>query len=106
MRSFLVAVVVLAGCGDDAPTQGDATVAGDAPSMRDPCLLCARDQVCVQRYDGTCECQTECVTTTLRCSPNTCSTGCEQALCARPYQCANRPPCGTESPAAFTCYGP
>jgi hypothetical protein len=39
-------------------------------------------------------------------APNTCSAACEQALCPPPYQCKNRPPCGTEVSGAFLCYGP
>jgi hypothetical protein len=62
----------------------------------------------VQRFDGVCG-QTflECVTTKVECPDNACSTECEDALCGgEPYQCENRPPCGTEEPGAFTCYGP
>lgn len=72
----------------------------------DPCEACTADQLCVQLFDGTCGLVTSCVTRTIDCPSNACSPACEQAYCDAPYQCETRPACGTESPLAFTCYGP
>lgn len=81
---------------------------GESPidAAPDPCLPCRIDQICVARYNGTCGASVECITRTVDCPLNTCSATCEAAYCPRPYQCQNRPPCGGESPHAFTCYGP
>lgn len=106
MRSLAAAVVVLVvACGDDGgSTLPDGASAIDAEA--DPCDACGAGELCVQRFDGTCTMESSCITTTLACAPNTCSAACEEALCPTPYQCQNRPPCGTESARAFTCYGP
>ncbi|MGN6106442.1 MAG: hypothetical protein ACTHU0_15155 [Kofleriaceae bacterium] len=72
----------------------------------DPCEACTPDQLCVQEFNGTCGQSTSCVTRTTDCPSNACSPACEQAYCGTPYQCDYRPACGTESPLAFTCYGP
>ncbi|HJZ85018.1 MAG TPA: hypothetical protein VKN99_07580 [Polyangia bacterium] len=72
-----------------------------------PCSTCASGQVCVQRFDGQCRSGgVECVTTSGSCGNGTCTSACQAALCPPPYQCMNRPPCGTEISGAFTCYGP
>jgi len=105
MIGRVVLAVVLVACGgDDGGAPVDAAL--DAPAPKDPCSVCSADQVCVQRFDGTCGLGTACVTTRERCAPDTCSPACEAALCPRPYQCQTRPACGPESAAAFTCYGP
>lgn len=101
-------VLGLAGCGDD-DMSGVTDAATDAPSdvAADPCAACTTDEICVQRFDGTCGIRFhECVERTVACPDNVCSEDCEDAYCgADTYQCMNRPPCGTESPGAFTCYG-
>jgi hypothetical protein len=70
------------------------------------CEQCNVLEICVQRYDGNCQVQTSCELQTVECPDNVCSPDCEQAYCSAPLQCQNRPPCGDESPLAFTCYGP
>ena len=102
-RSILVALVTLAtACGGSSPSRTD----GGNGSGDDPCDACTADQICIQRFDGTCGLSTSCVSPSAVCPDKTCSAACESAYCPRPYQCGNRAPCGTESPDAFTCYGP
>lgn len=77
------------------------------PPPPDPCTACGADELCVQSYDGTCGQSTACVTKTVECPDNACSEECQAAYCGSgPLQCMTREPCGTESPSAFTCYGP
>ena len=95
-------VTLLAACGSSTPASSDARDA----SGDDPCDACTANQICIQRYDGTCNLTTTCVISSERCPDNACTASCEAAYCPRPYQCANRAPCGGESPQAFTCYGP
>lgn len=98
---------LLVACGDDKTPSLDATIDGVVDGVVDPCAACTADQVCVQRFDGTCGLGTQCLPREGRtCAPNTCSMECEQAYCPSPYQCQTRPPCGTESPTSFRCYGP
>jgi hypothetical protein len=114
-------LVILAACGDDDGSALDAapadTVLVDVPidmptdvaidmALGDPCAVCQPNEQCVQRFDGTCGMQVECVANGPNCQNNNCTQPCENAFCPQPYQCENRPPCGTESPNAFTCYGP
>lgn len=73
---------------------------------RDPCEPCTSDQICVQSFDGACSAITSCVDRVVECPDNTCSPDCQSAYCAGVSQCENQIPCGTESPRAFTCYGP
>jgi hypothetical protein len=88
----------------DGPFQSDAGV--DA-APEDPCTTCAPQEICVQRFDGLCNHHdTVCVPRVVDCPQNVCSPACEAAYCPAPFQCANRITCGTESPLAFTCYGP
>src|SRR5262245_41949079 len=78
-----------------------------SPDAADVCSACGAGTICVQSFDGTCHSSgPSCVPTTESCPVNTCSAACQQALCPSPYQCQNRPPCGTEVPGAFLCYGP
>ncbi|MEJ7598299.1 MAG: hypothetical protein WKG01_10345 [Kofleriaceae bacterium] len=106
MTATLVRILTLAlvsfwsACGGSSPSRTDGGT-GD-----DPCDVCTPDQICIQRFDGTCGLATSCVTPNATCADKTCSAACENAYCPRPYQCTNRAPCGDESPDAFTCYGP
>lgn len=100
----LVALAVLAACSHDAGRAPAIDAAIDVPG--DPCLRCGQDQICVARYDGTCQGEATCVARTVDCPSNACTAGCEAAYCTTPYQCQTRAPCGGESPHAFTCYGP
>ena len=113
MRWIVVVALVVGGttigCSSksrttDAAIDAPIDAAIDAPPDR--CLACRSDQLCVARYDGVCGLSVECVARTTDCPNHTCSPACEAAYCPRPYQCSNRPPCGGESPLAFTCYGP
>jgi hypothetical protein len=74
----------------------------------DPCLDCTADQLCVHLYDGICRGAPVCVARTVDCPNNVCTPECQSAYCGSPspYHCTARPPCGGESPRAFTCYGP
>lgn len=72
----------------------------------DPCQACGAAQLCVARYDGTCQRQIACVARTADCPDHRCSAACEAAYCPAPYQCSIRPSCGGEPAGAFTCYGP
>jgi hypothetical protein len=97
----VVAVATLAACSDTAPRSIDAAI--DTASA----CGCTADQICVASYDGTCrKLGPTCVTRTVDCPNNTCSTACETAYCGAPLQCQNRAPCGGEPAGAFTCYGP
>ncbi|MCX5741335.1 MAG: hypothetical protein NT062_02420 [Proteobacteria bacterium] len=72
-----------------------------------PCFLCRRDELCVQKFSGNCQTAGAfCIARTIDCPANACSLACEAAYCGAPYQCQNRPSCGTEVKGAFTCYGP
>ena len=83
---------------------GTQTAIDGAP---DPCQACRADQMCVARYDGTCQARgVECVARTTDCPGNVCSAACESASCPAPFQCQTRAPCGGEPAHAFTCYGP
>lgn len=110
---WIVVVALVAGCSSktrtadaaiDAPIDAAIDAAIDAPP--DPCLQCRSDQLCVERYNGTCGPSLQCVAKTTDCPNNVCSSTCEAAYCPFPYQCGIRTPCGGESPLAFTCYGP
>jgi hypothetical protein len=109
---WVFVVAVLAGCSSssrpiDAASDVAIDVAIDVPlDATDVCTSCRADQLCVASYNGTCGLSVQCVPRTTDCPNNACSTACEAAYCAAPYQCRNRPPCGGESPLAFTCYGP
>lgn len=97
--------LAIAGCSD-SPRSSPIDAAIDAAiDALDPCK-CRSDQLCVLRYDGTCRGALECVAKTVDCPGNACTPACAAAYCPSPYQCQNRPPCGTEPPQAFTCYGP
>ncbi len=111
MRSNLIALVIALGaCGTSRPQ-----VARDASpdSVVDPCDRCTADQLCVQKYDGTCVLDTSCVTPAATCphpvlNEQPCSQQCNDAYCPSPYQCLTRIGCTGKppSPKAFTCYGP
>jgi hypothetical protein len=110
-RSWLVAVVGFIGlaCSSDRTNPPDAApdaVPDAIIDATDACGVCTGDQLCIQRFDGTCRESVECVAPNPDCPSNACSAECEAAYCPAPYQCDNRPPCGGESPRAFTCYGP
>jgi hypothetical protein len=107
----LLCVVVLIGCGEDGgsgdpvPPDSAAALVDTGPDMVDPCNACVAGETCVQMFGGACSLATTCKATSLSCPPGTCSTECEAALCDEPYQCGYAPPCGTESPSSFRCYG-
>src|SRR5262245_30617194 len=116
MVRWIAALALVAGCSSSSPPNDaasdvaidaaiDAAVdaAIDAP---DRCTSCRADQLCVASYDGMCGLRVQCVARTTDCPNNECSTACEAAYCASPFQCHYRAPCGGESPLAFTCYGP
>lgn len=105
---WLIAIA-LAACSSstDPPPDAPRDAPIDAPpDAADPCLACLSDEICIERFDGTCRVSAECTARTTECPNNACSPACEAAYCGSPYQCQNRPPCGGESPLAFTCYGP
>lgn len=91
---------------DEDAGQWQIVICDAFPPPPDPCEQCGIDQLCVQSYDGTCGLVTACVDKTVECPDNACSAECEEAYCSSPLQCQNRVACGTESPLAFTCYGP
>lgn len=71
------------------------------------CAMCLTDELCVQKYNGTCGGgNIECVPKTVDCPDNACTQECQDAYCASPYQCEDRVPCGSEVTGSFTCYGP
>jgi hypothetical protein len=70
------------------------------------CELCVEGEICVQAFDGFCGFSTSCVPEIVVCPDNACTPDCEAAYCNAPFQCQVRVACGTESPGAFTCYGP
>lgn len=110
MRSYLLTLLLLTACGDDVdddPVVDAALV--DVPTDTGPanmCGMCSMSELCIQRYDGTCNVTTHCVKPTATCPGNVCSADCQLEYCPSPYQCMTRPLCGGEDPAAFTCYGP
>ncbi|HEY4178674.1 MAG TPA: hypothetical protein VGM90_17630 [Kofleriaceae bacterium] len=96
-------------CYFDETTNHWQKVSCDPPA--DPCVLagCSADEVCVQTFNGTCgDGSAYCVAKTVDCPlTGACSPECQHAYCGDSvYQCQDRAPCGTESPSAFTCYGP
>lgn len=93
-------------CFIDAES-GEWVVVFCDPPPPDPCSFCTPDQLCVQAFDGGCAASTNCVDRVVECPNNACTPDCELAYCGDGVsQCENRLPCGTESPLAFTCYGP
>ena len=100
-RALLVALLAGACGGSSAKVDAGSDVPGG-----DPCDACTGNQICIQRFDGTCNVTTTCIISSERCPDNACTASCEAAYCPRPFQCSNRVPCGGESPQAFTCYGP
>ena len=102
MRLRWLLVALLGACGGSS-AKSDSGIDG---TDGDPCDTCTANQICIQRFDGTCNLTTACIISSERCPDNACTASCEAAYCPRPYQCSNRVPCGTESPQAFTCYGP
>ena len=89
----------------DVPIDTPVDVAIDGPP--DFCLRCRSDELCVERYNGTCGLMSiECAVKAVDCPNNACTSTCEATYCPFPYQCGIRGPCGGESPLAFTCYGP
>lgn len=74
----------------------------------DPCEACTADEICVAKYNNSCQGGGECVPKTVDCPDFACTEACELAYCGNePYQCQVRVGCGgIESPLAFTCYGP
>lgn len=101
-----ITFVVAAGCSDPSRAAVDAAIDTPPDTPLKPCPTCGADQICVASYDGTCLGGPICVARTVDCPNNTCSPACEAAYCHLPYQCQERPPCGSEPPGAFTCYGP
>ncbi len=104
MRTVLF-LALLVGCGTKAKQ-----VAPDAP---DPCDRCTGAELCVQRFDGVCTLDTECIPRATACSApslteTSCSQACNDAYCPSPYQCMTRLGCSGPPPSAkaFTCYGP
>lgn len=114
LRAVAVAVavpVLLGACkqhGETPPFQDPRNNPPGDPPPPDPCGKCAigAGEICVQRFDGRCGLTTACVKQIVSCPDHTCSAACEEAYCNAPLQCQNRAACGTESPLAFTCYGP
>lgn len=100
-----LAAVALA-TADACSASPRAAVDAAIDSVADPCQRCGSNQICVASYDGLCHGGAACVTRTVDCPNNACSPACEAAYCSPPYQCQERPPCGSEPPQAFTCYGP
>ena len=93
-----------------APTPAPKPPVPDSPpDPRTACNACAADQMCVQRFGGTCQLMAiECVpkVANVECRTDACAPACEQAFCPEPFQCQNRVPCPDENAAAFRCYGP
>jgi hypothetical protein len=101
---WLISLALLTACSSNSGST--PTVDAGVDATIDVCLTCASGQICVASYDGTCHGSAGCVTKTVDCPLNACTTDCQSAYCGSPYQCMNRAPCGGESPHAFTCYGP
>lgn len=76
------------------------------PPPPDFCEQCGVGEICVQRFDGICGFSTACEIETVVCPDNACSAECEAAYCGEAFQCQDPAFCGSESPLAFTCYGP
>ena len=74
------------------------------------CSNCPSGSTCVEYCDGNgANGHIECVATSLSCSPGTCSSACESALCrgdAGVYQCQNGAFCAPAASGAFLCQGP
>jgi hypothetical protein len=112
-RLALLAALLLSACSDKTPDPGCLQCGGEpvdgAPPDGDAqsCPPCGRDMMCVERFDGTCHTDGPmCIPVELVCATDACDPDCEAALCGAPYQCQDRVTCGTETPGAFTCYGP
>lgn len=94
-----LAIIALGACGDDAAAVDPA------------CRACGAEQLCVQKFDGTCGTfQVECQDQNAACAGATCSAACDFWHCrggqdAGVLTCAAAP-CGTELTGALHCYGP
>ena len=111
MRWSILIVLALAAC-DNKPSKAPGPDPEKTKVAADECVICGPKQQCVQSFDGSCKLKTTCVARLpegdreVDCATNKCDPACEKAYCVEPYQCKTRPSCGTESPKAFTCYGP
>ncbi|MBK9034754.1 MAG: hypothetical protein IPL61_26400 [Myxococcales bacterium] len=91
-----LAIVLLGACADDS---------------HPACAACGPDQICVQKFDGTCGTfQVECQDKNPACAGATCSPACDFWQCgggadAGVLTCS-APSCGTEIQGALHCYGP
>ena len=120
-KLVLLFIVVLAGCLEQPVETGtDAAIDAGIPDCIHidtpdpdpaPCTTCGADQICVQRFDGTCnvigfECQIRAAT----CNSLDCGT-CDIPHCREDpsgpitFTCAAAA-CGQEVPGALHCYGP
>lgn len=120
-KLVLLFIVVLAGCIEQPGEHGtDAPIDAGIPDCihidtQDPpptgCDACGVDQICVQRFDGTCgQIGVECQDRAAGCTGADCNS-CDIPHC-RPdpsgpitFTC-QAAPCGTEIPGALHCYGP
>lgn len=106
-RLLLLLALLLPACDNTTAAPDAAALDAATPDGAAGCPPCSNGAICVERYDGTCgTAGPVCVTTSLVCPSDSCSTECEQALCGDPYQCQDRVACGGEAAGAFTCYGP
>jgi hypothetical protein len=107
-------LALLVGCGTSRPQVAPDAAPDSLPdALVDPCTRCTPDQLCVQRFDGICNLDTECIPRAATCqtpslTETSCSQACNAAYCPSPYQCMTRLGCSGPPPSAkaFTCYGP
>ncbi len=119
--TFATTLLAIAACGDsesptrpiDAPAQAiDAPAQAIDASLADPvCATCGANEICVQKFNGTCgRFATVCQPRDPACTGTTCSTACDVAQCREGMDggilTCFAAGCAGEDPAALHCYGP
>lgn len=107
-----MSLFAVAACGDSTTPNATPIDASIDTSTADPaCAACTANQICVQKFNGTCgRFATECQPRDPACTGTTCSSACDLAHCrdrgdAGLLTCAAAG-CAGEDPAALHCYGP
>jgi hypothetical protein len=111
---LITTLLAIAACGDsEVPRLPiDAPAAPIDANLADPtCATCGANEICVQKFNGTCgRFATECQPRDPACTGTACSTACDVAQCRGGMDggilTCFAAGCAGEDPAALHCYGP